>query len=149
MRTRQLIPASLTSILCEHISALSSSVAVVEASLYIFKNFKVIEFPAKWEILSAFRYLTARNILAAYIHRQLVGGFATEAMSDRKARKWVRKFKDKRTNVNDEERSRRPSVITDDLIQAVETKIREKRRFTISIFRWNFAMYLGQWCTKL
>ncbi|GFV19984.1 histone-lysine N-methyltransferase SETMAR [Trichonephila clavipes] len=35
-------------------------------------------------------------------------------------------------NVHDEPRSNRPSVITDDLVNAVDEKIREDRRFTIS-----------------
>ncbi|GFX88850.1 hypothetical protein TNCV_2575571 [Trichonephila clavipes] len=56
----------------------------------------------------------------------------TEAKNDRKVRKWVRKFKDGRTNAHDEERSGRPSVITDDLMQEVETKINENRRFMIT-----------------
>ncbi|GFV72880.1 hypothetical protein TNCV_5047981 [Trichonephila clavipes] len=44
--------------------------------------------------------------------------------------KRARKFKDRRKRVPDEERS--GPVITDDLMQAIETKIRENRRFTIS-----------------
>ncbi|GBN09383.1 hypothetical protein AVEN_29468-1 [Araneus ventricosus] len=47
-------------------------------------------------------------------------------------RKWVRAFKDGHTNVHDEERSGRPSVITEDLAQRVDEKVRENRRFTIS-----------------
>ncbi|KAG8247473.1 hypothetical protein J6590_060629 [Homalodisca vitripennis] len=47
-------------------------------------------------------------------------------------RKWVRAFKDGRTNVHDEEQSGRPSVITDDLIQKVDNKVKENRRFKIS-----------------
>ncbi|GFX50119.1 HTH_48 domain-containing protein [Trichonephila clavipes] len=42
-------------------------------------------------------------------------------MSVSKVRKWVRNFKDGRTNVNDEGCSGRSSVITDNLMQAVET----------------------------
>ncbi|GFV88194.1 hypothetical protein TNCV_3243431 [Trichonephila clavipes] len=60
--------------------------------------------------------------------------YGTEAMSDSKARKLVRKFKDERTNVHDEERSGRPSAITDDLMQGTETKIRENRRFKLTTF---------------
>ncbi|GFU08704.1 mariner Mos1 transposase [Trichonephila clavipes] len=90
----------------------------------------MIESPAKCEIRSVILFLTARNMSAADIHRQKTEVYGTEAMSDRKVRKWARKFKDGRTNVHDEERSGRPSVITDDLKQAVETKIRENRRFT-------------------
>ncbi|GFU31694.1 HTH_48 domain-containing protein [Trichonephila clavipes] len=41
-------------------------------------------------------------------------------------------FKDGRTNIHDEERSGRPSAITDELIQKVDCKVKENRRFTIS-----------------
>ncbi|GBO26934.1 hypothetical protein AVEN_269373-1 [Araneus ventricosus] len=53
-------------------------------------------------------------------------------MSEGMVRKWVRAFKDGRTNTHDEERSGRPSVITEDLVQNVGGKVRENRRFTIS-----------------
>ncbi|GFU64756.1 uncharacterized protein TNCV_4476231 [Trichonephila clavipes] len=60
-------------------------------------------------------------------------------MSDSKVRKWV-KFKDGRTNVHDdEELSGQPSVITDDLMQEVEAKIRENRRYPIVTFSSEFA----------
>ncbi|GFW71563.1 histone-lysine N-methyltransferase SETMAR [Trichonephila clavipes] len=59
-------------------------------------------------------------------------------MSSSKVRKWVRAFKDGRENVHDEPRSGRPSVITDDLVNAVDEKIREDRRFTISTFALEF-----------
>ncbi|GFX49681.1 uncharacterized protein TNCV_1637191 [Trichonephila clavipes] len=55
-------------------------------------------------------------------------------MSDSKVRKCVRKFKDGRTKVPEEERLGWASEITGDLIQAVETEIRENRRFTITLF---------------
>jgi hypothetical protein len=41
-------------------------------------------------------------------------------------------FKDWRTNVHDEERSGRPSVVSDDPVQSVDQKICERQRFTIS-----------------
>ncbi|GFV99935.1 hypothetical protein TNCV_3567261 [Trichonephila clavipes] len=59
---------------------------------------------------------------AADIHCQITEVYGREAMSNSKVRKCVRKFKDGRTNVHDEERSGRLSVITDDLMQAVEKK---------------------------
>ncbi|GFU67270.1 HTH_48 domain-containing protein [Trichonephila clavipes] len=65
---------------------------------------------------------------SADIHRQITEVYGTETMSDSKGRKWVKKFKDVRTNVHDEKRSARPSVITDDLMQVFGTKIRENRR---------------------
>ena len=43
-------------------------------------------------------------------------------MSDGVVREWCRKFKDGRKNVHDEERSRRSSVISNDLLQKVDEK---------------------------
>jgi hypothetical protein len=40
-------------------------------------------------------------------------------------------FKYGRTDVHDEERSGRPSVVSDDLVQSVDQKICERWRFTI------------------
>ncbi|GFU83731.1 HTH_48 domain-containing protein [Trichonephila clavipes] len=65
---------------------------------------------------------------AADIHLQITEVYGAEVMSDSKVRKWVRKFKDGRTNVHDEELSGQPSVITDDLMQEVEAKIRHKEQ---------------------
>ncbi|GFY24342.1 uncharacterized protein TNCV_1013911 [Trichonephila clavipes] len=75
---------------------------------------------------------------AADIYRQITKVYGTEAMSDNKIRKWVRKLKDGRTDIHDEERSGRPSKIIDDLMLAVETKIRENRRFTITTLSLEF-----------
>ncbi|GFV45504.1 histone-lysine N-methyltransferase SETMAR [Trichonephila clavipes] len=50
----------------------------------VFKMFKVIESPAKCEIRSFTRFLTARNMSAADIHRKITVVYGTEAMSDRK-----------------------------------------------------------------
>ncbi|GFW21867.1 histone-lysine N-methyltransferase SETMAR [Trichonephila clavipes] len=47
-------------------------------------------------------------------------------------------IEDGRENVHDEPRSGRPSVITDDLVKAVDEKIREDRRFTISTLALEF-----------
>lgn len=84
------------------------------------------------------RFLTARNQSAAEMHRQYSEVYGSNAMSEGKVQKWVREFKNGRTNVHDEERSGRPSVITDDLVAAVESKIREDRRFTISTLSLEF-----------
>ncbi|GFT77638.1 histone-lysine N-methyltransferase SETMAR [Trichonephila clavipes] len=59
-------------------------------------------------------------------------------MSDSKVRKGAKKFKDGRTNVHNEERLGWPSVITGDLMQTVETKVRENRRFTITTLSLEF-----------
>ncbi|GFT37296.1 uncharacterized protein TNCV_1127221 [Trichonephila clavipes] len=75
---------------------------------------------------------------AADIHRHMTEVYDTEAMSDSKVPKWVKKFKDGQTNVHGEKRPGRPSVITDDLMQAAETKIHENRRFTMTTFSLEF-----------
>ena len=41
---------------------------------------------------------------------------------------WVRLFKSGRGNVHDEERSGRPSLMTDELVQTVDSEGRENRR---------------------
>jgi hypothetical protein len=46
--------------------------------------------------------------------------------------KWVRGFKDGRMNVHDVERSGRQSVISDDLLQKFDEKVKVNRRLTIS-----------------
>lgn len=103
-----------------------------------FKMFKTIDQPADCEIRSVIRFLTARNVSAAEIHLQISEVYGPNAMSDSKVRKWVRAFKDGRENVHDEPRSGRPSVITEDLVNAVDEKIREDRRFTISTLALEF-----------
>ncbi|GFW71324.1 HTH_48 domain-containing protein [Trichonephila clavipes] len=75
---------------------------------------------------------------AADIHHQMTEVYNTELVGDSKVRKWVWKFKEGQTNVHDEEQSGRSSVITDDLIQKVETKICENRRFTITTLSLEF-----------
>ncbi|GFV03554.1 HTH_48 domain-containing protein [Trichonephila clavipes] len=100
--------------------------------------FKTIDQPADCEIWSVIRFLTAKDVSAAEIHRQISDVYGQNAMSSSKVRKWVRAFKDGRENVHDEPRSGRPSVITDDLVNAVVEKIREDRRFTISTLALEF-----------
>ena len=91
-----------------------------------------IENPADCEVRGVIRFLSAKGVKAVDIHRQLCEVYGQNIMSDGMVRKWARAFKDGRTNVHDEERSGRPSVITDDVVQKVDEKVTENRRFTIS-----------------
>nr|XP_060640821.1 protein FAM32A isoform X1 [Anolis sagrei ordinatus] len=93
---------------------------------------ETINSPAACEVRSVIRFLSARNLPAAEIHRQICEVYGDTVMSESKVRKWVRQFKDGRDNVHDEDRSGRPSLITDDLVASVEARIRENRRFTIT-----------------
>jgi transposase len=70
-------------------------------------------------------------------------------MSEGTVRQWCRMFKDGRTNVQDEERSGPPSVLSDDLVQSVDQKICERQRFTISKFCMNFHKFHAFFSARL
>jgi transposase-like protein len=74
----------------------------------------------------------------ADIHRQLCEVYGEHAMSGSTVRRWVRLFTEGRENVHDNPRSGRPSVINEELVRAVEEKIQENRRFTISSLSLHF-----------
>ena len=80
---------------------------------------------ASCEVRAVIRFLLARNNNTAEIHRQLC-----EVMSDSKVRQWCHLFEEGLTNIHDEERSGRPSVITDDLV--------DKRKHNTS---WKSSLY--------
>jgi hypothetical protein len=69
---------------------------------------------------------------AAEIHRELCTVCGQNIMSEGTVRQWCRIFKDGRTDVHDEERNDRSSVVGDDLVQSVDQKICERLHFTIS-----------------
>ncbi|GFX64274.1 HTH_48 domain-containing protein [Trichonephila clavipes] len=93
--------------------------AITEPSdrVYIcLRDFKMppsIENPADCEVCAVIRFLCAQGFKSVDIHRQISEVYGENVMSDGMVRKWVRAFKDGRTNIHDEERSGRPSVITD------------------------------------
>ncbi|GBM39367.1 hypothetical protein AVEN_119033-1 [Araneus ventricosus] len=78
--------------------------------------FKTIADPADCEVRSVIRFLNAKNVKPDEIHRQLAEIYGENVMIDGMVRKWVRQFNDGRTNVHDEIRRGRPSVVNDGLI---------------------------------
>jgi hypothetical protein len=54
--------------------------------------FKTIERPADCEIRSVIRFLNAKNVKPADIHRQICEVYGENAVSDGMVRKWVRQF---------------------------------------------------------
>ncbi|GBN72198.1 hypothetical protein AVEN_26997-1 [Araneus ventricosus] len=98
--------------------------------------FETIADPADCEVRSVIRFLNAKEVKPAEIHRVEIYGenVKTEGM----VRKWVRQFNDGRTNVRDEARSGRPSVVNDGLVAKVNEKIRENKRFTIRMLFGEF-----------
>ncbi|GBN91902.1 hypothetical protein AVEN_137781-1 [Araneus ventricosus] len=91
-----------------------------------------IENPAKCEVRGMIIFLSAKKLSAADIHRELCAVYGPNIMSEGVVRQWVRFFKDGRTNIHDESRSGRPSVVNADLIKEIDEKIRLLRNFTIS-----------------
>jgi transposase len=94
--------------------------------------FKKIEKPAACEMRSVIRFLNARNMKPADIHRQFCEVYGEHDMSDSMERRWARHFNEGGENVHDDPRSGRPSLVNEDLVCAVEENIQENRRFTIS-----------------
>ncbi|GBM46661.1 Dihydropyrimidine dehydrogenase [NADP(+)] [Araneus ventricosus] len=78
--------------------------------------FKTIADPADCEVRSVIQFLNSKKVKPAEIHRQLVEIYGGNVMTDGMVRKWVRQFNDGRTNVHDEARSGRPSVVNDGLV---------------------------------
>ena len=66
------------------------------------------------------------------IHRQLCQVYETNVIRKQMVRRWCRQFIAGQQHVHDEERSGRPSIITDDLVKLVPERIMENRRFTIT-----------------
>ncbi|GBM85930.1 hypothetical protein AVEN_97550-1 [Araneus ventricosus] len=93
--------------------------------------FKTISDPAECEVRSVIRFLNAKNVKPAEIQRKLIEIYGENLMIDGMVRKWVRQFNDGCTNVHDEARSGRPSVVIDGLVEKLNEKIRENSRFTI------------------
>jgi hypothetical protein len=86
-----------------------------------------IENPASCEIQSVIKFLKAKNVPPAEIYRQVCG---ENAVSDGMARRLCRMFSEGRTNVHNDDRSGRLSLVIADLLDQVNEKIRENRRFT-------------------
>jgi hypothetical protein len=91
-----------------------------------------IEKSAACKMLSVIRFLNAGNLKPAGTHRQLCEVYGGHAMSDSIIRRWVRHFNERRENVHDDPRSDRPSVVNEGMMRAVEGKVQQNRRFTIS-----------------
>ncbi|GBM62581.1 hypothetical protein AVEN_224377-1 [Araneus ventricosus] len=87
--------------------------------------FKSIADPADCEMRSVVRFLNPKKVKPTEIQLQHVEIYGENAMTDGMVRKRVRQFNDGRTNVHDEARSGRPSVVSDGLVAKVNEKIRE------------------------
>jgi hypothetical protein len=98
----------------------------------------VINNTSNCEISAVICFLHAKNISAAEIHLVLCAVYGQNVMGERTVRQWCRMFKDGWTDVQDEERSGQPSVVSDDLVRNVDQRIYEWWRFTISELSCDF-----------
>ena len=73
-----------------------------------------IVIPAESEVRAVIRFLSAKGVKSIHIRREICQVYGQNIMSDGMVRKWVRAFKDGRTNVHDEEPSGRPSVFNEE-----------------------------------
>ena len=97
---------------------------------------------------SVIRFLNAKNMKPSEIC-QLCDVYGEHAMSSLMVRRWVQLFNEGRENVHDDKQSGRPSVVIENLVCAVEEKIRENRRFTITSLSLHFLKFHGHFFTKL
>jgi transposase len=89
-----------------------------------------IQSPAKCEVRSVIRFLNAKFERPAEIHKQIVAVYGN-VMNRQNVTKWCREFSEGRTDVHDEQRSGRSSLISDDLLQETEGEIRANRHMMI------------------
>ena len=78
-----------------------------------------IQSPAKCEVRSVKRFLNSNGERPAKIHKQIVAVYGN-VMNRQNVTKWCREFFEERTDVHDEQRSGRPSLISYDLLQETE-----------------------------
>jgi transposase len=77
-------------------------------------------------------------VLSSEIRHQICQVCDDNAMSAGMVRKWVRMFNGGRENLHEEARSKRPSLMNDDLVRKVNEGVRDVRRFTISDLSLHF-----------
>jgi hypothetical protein len=109
-------------------------IIVSSHSLFISSSFCLemsvkIENPASCEIWSVIIFLNAKNVRPVEIYRHVCEVYGENAMGDGMVRRWCRMFSEGKMNVHNDDWSGRPSLVTADLFDEVNEKIRENRRF--------------------
>ncbi|GFW94457.1 uncharacterized protein TNCV_2701781 [Trichonephila clavipes] len=89
-----------------------------------------IQNPAKCEVSSIIRFLHAKGQRPAAICKEMVSAYGN-IMNRQNVTKWCRHFSEGRTDVHDERRTCRPSVISVALLQRTEDEIRANRRLKL------------------
>jgi len=80
----------------------------------VFEMARPIQSPAKCEVRYIIQYLSAKGERPAEIHKQIVAVCGT-VMNRQNVTKWCSELAEGRTDVHDEKRSCKPSLISDNL----------------------------------
>ena len=89
-----------------------------------------IQSPAKCEVRSVIRFLNAKGEHPVEIHKKIVAVYGN-VMNWQNVTKWCREFSEGRTNVHNKQRSGRPSLISDNLLEEIEGETHANRHVTI------------------
>ncbi|KAG5323504.1 GVQW3 protein, partial [Pseudoatta argentina] len=79
-----------------------------------------IQSPAKCEIRSVIRYLIWKGKTPVEVYNKVQTAYGDKGMNRTSVFKWCREFKNGRTSVHDDQRSGRPSILTDDIVEKIE-----------------------------
>ena len=138
--------ASATILVSEHpVTQYASScgsvrfVLLLLCSPWIFKMCAAIENPASYEVPSVIRFMLVENHTPIEIHRQLCKVYGNNVMSEGGVRQWCIMFKNARTNMHDEERSGRPTIV----VRYPRRGIR-CRQYTFLIYLLRYAIYFTE-----
>ena len=96
----------------------------------MFETAAPIQNPAKCLVRSVIRFFNTKCECPGEIHKQIIAVYGN-IMNPQNVTKLCREFSEGRTDVHDEQRSGRPSLISYDLLQEIEREIRANRRVTI------------------
>jgi hypothetical protein len=77
----------------------------------VFEMAAPIQSPVKWELCSVIRFVNAKGERSVEIHKHIVAVFGN-VMNWQNVTKWCREFSKGRTDVHDEQRGSRPSLIS-------------------------------------
>ncbi|KAG5320181.1 SETMR methyltransferase, partial [Pseudoatta argentina] len=90
-----------------------------------------IQSSAKCEIRSVIRYLVWKGKTPVEVYNEVKTAYGDKGMNRTSVFKWCREFKNGRTSVHDDQRSGRPSILTDDIVEKIENALRDDRRLTV------------------
>ena len=85
----------------------------------MFEMAEPIKSPAKCAVRSVIIFLNAKGERPAEIHKQTAVVYGN-VMNQQNVTKWCSEFSERRTDVHDEQRSGRPSLISYELLHEIE-----------------------------